>query len=168
MAKAPEARSRILEAAGALFADKGFEAVAVADIAAGAGVSTGLVYYHFTDKRHLYESVVGEGLHLLEEVAVQTFGGAGAPAARLASFTVLMRSMLTIDRLHSVIGEGVESGEFREIDPHLAATAVFALVNTLVTARALDTPVGQGLDGDTAAQAAFMSGLFFRGVARTA
>lgn len=190
------ARQRILEIAGALFADRGFDAVSVADIAAGAGTSTGLVYYHFKDKQKLYESVVRGGVHLLEEVAVRTLSAEGTPAQRVRSFVleymtllagqtalmrllircvtdlggpapqhVLMRSVSTIDRVQSVIAEGVDTGEFRELDAHLAATALFALVNTLMTARVLDTPLGQATGSTVEAQAEFMTDLFLRGIA---
>lgn len=195
MAKDQGARARILEAAGVLFAGRGFEAVSIADIASAAQVSTGLVYYHFEDKRHLFESVMREGLHVLEEVAVRTLVGTEPPAARLESFVfeymrlaglqrhlirllvrnfsdlqgpapqnVLMRSMETIDRLESVIDEGIGSGQFRGVDTHLAATALFALVNTIVMARALETPVARAVEGEPEAQARFMADLFLRGI----
>lgn len=190
------ARERILVAAGGFFAEQGFDGVSIADIATASGTSTGLVYYHFKDKAALYESVVREGLHLLEDTAVRTLGGQGRPIDRIASFVseymvllegqpalmrllirsvtdvsapppgpVLMRSAITIDRLKSVIDEGVVSGEFRCTDSHLAATALFALVNTLITARVLETPLGQGSDDSVEARAEFMTELFLRGVA---
>ena len=47
------ARERIVETAGSMFAERGFDGVSVADIAAASGISTGLIYYHFKDKQAL-------------------------------------------------------------------------------------------------------------------
>ncbi|MBN1192986.1 MAG: TetR/AcrR family transcriptional regulator [Coriobacteriia bacterium] len=191
------ARDRVLQVAGAMFAERGFDGVSVADIATSSGISTGLVYYHFKDKQTLYETVVRVGVHLLEEVAVRTLAGDGTPTDRIGAFVfeymallegqpalmrllirsvtdlggpapqhVLMRSATTIDRVRSVVEEGVAAGDFRELDAHLAATALFALVNTLMTARVLDTPLGQHNGEDLAGQAAFMTDLFLGGIAK--
>ena len=192
---APSARERILAAAGVLFADRGFDAVSVADIASACGISTGLIYYHFKDKQTLYDTVVRESIHLFEATAIDTLVGDGEPAERLRRFIlsymhlleghaalmrllirsvsdlgtpaprhVLMRSAAIVDRLRAVIDEGIASGTFRAVDPHLAATALFALINTLMTARVLETPLG-GQAGDVDEQAAFMTDLFLRGIA---
>jgi len=189
------ARERILGAAGDLFADRGYNRVSVADIAEAGAISTGLVYYHFKDKESLYESVVREGLHLLEEAAVATLGAEGHPTDRLESFIlsymallegraalmrllirsvtdvsspapgqVLTRSAVTVDQLRSVIEEGVSSGEFRPVDTHLAATALFAIVNTVITAPVLDTPLSETGGGSIEERARSMTRLFLEGV----
>lgn len=189
------ARERILGIAGDLFAERGFDAVSVADIASASGISTGLIYYHFKDKQTLFETVVRESIHLLEDAAVVSLSGQTAPEVRLTSFVtaymklleeheslmrllirsmsnlgsplprhVLMRSSAIVDRLQVVIEEGIASGVFRRVDPRLAATALFALINTLITARVLDTPLGEQAETGIEAQAAFMSELFMGGI----
>lgn len=194
--EALETRSRILALAGALFAERGFDAVSVADIASAAGISTGLIYYHFKDKQTLYETAVREGVHLLEDAAVATLSSEGEPAERLQRFVasymhllegqpalmrllirsvsdlggpapghVLMRSAAIVDRLRTVIEEGMAAGAFRQVDAQMAATALFALINTLMTARVLDTPLGQSATADVDTQAAFMTDLFLKGIA---
>lgn len=191
------ARERIVETAGSMFAERGFDGVSVADIAAASGISTGLIYYHFKDKQALYESVVRESVHLLEDAAIRTLGQQGRPIERIRAFIaeymrlledeldvmrllvrtftdssghvpehVLMRTASTIDRVQAVIEEGIEAGEFRTVDSHLAATALFALVNTLVTARVLEAPRRPWTDTTVEQQAAFMTELFLEGVAR--
>lgn len=61
-------RDSILAAASRVFAQKGFEAASIAEIAQGAGVSDGLVYKYFDNKRDLlvcaltafYERVISD------------------------------------------------------------------------------------------------------------
>src|SRR5262245_958669 len=55
----PSARGALLAAAGAEFADKGYEAATVAGIARRAGVTTGAVYAHFESKLELLLEAVG-------------------------------------------------------------------------------------------------------------
>jgi AcrR family transcriptional regulator len=50
-------RSRLLEAALELFESRGFDAVAVPEIAAKAGVATGTIYRHFADKAALVNAL---------------------------------------------------------------------------------------------------------------
>ncbi|MHB1538650.1 MAG: TetR/AcrR family transcriptional regulator [Solirubrobacteraceae bacterium] len=57
-------RAALLQAAIELFSQRPYDQVSVADIAAHAGVATGLLYYHFTDKQGLYAAG-------LEQVAAQ-------------------------------------------------------------------------------------------------
>lgn len=68
-------RTRILEVAERLFAEHGFEAVSMRDIADAAGVSVALLTYHFATKDNLYrtlferrQSVIDERLERLHAV----------------------------------------------------------------------------------------------------
>ncbi len=54
----PEARSRILEAAGKVFSERGFKAATVREICRLAGVGLGSVNYYFRDKDGLYLAVL--------------------------------------------------------------------------------------------------------------
>jgi AcrR family transcriptional regulator len=49
-----ERRAVIVEAAGRLFGDRGYEATRLDDVAAAAGVTKPIVYRHFDSKRALY------------------------------------------------------------------------------------------------------------------
>lgn len=80
------ARDRILAAASALFAERGFDAVSVADIAHASGTSTSLIYYHFADKQALFETAVLEAADLMESVASAALSASGSPAERLVAF----------------------------------------------------------------------------------
>lgn len=51
--KAEETRQRVLEAALALFAERGFEETTMRDVARRAGLATGAAYYYFASKEEL-------------------------------------------------------------------------------------------------------------------
>ena len=56
--KAEETRERILGAAEALFAKRGFDGVTVRQIMSEAGADVALAYYHFKSKRDLFDAVL--------------------------------------------------------------------------------------------------------------
>lgn len=70
----PGARSRLWQAALELYADPGFEATTVADIAARAGVTERTFFRHFSDKRE----VLFDGAEALQASVIE--GIAAAPA----------------------------------------------------------------------------------------
>jgi AcrR family transcriptional regulator len=75
-----ERRAQLLDVGRQLFAQKGFEAVSVEEIAAKAGVSKPVVYEHFGGKEGLYAVVVDREMNtLLSDIsAALTAGGARA------------------------------------------------------------------------------------------
>lgn len=65
-----ERREQLITVGRALFADKGFEAVTVEEIASTAGVSKPVVYEHFGGKEGLYAVVVDREMnHLLSMIS---------------------------------------------------------------------------------------------------
>lgn len=60
-----ERREQLISVGRTLFADKGFEAVSVEEIAATAGVSKPVVYEHFGGKEGLYAVVVDREMNQL-------------------------------------------------------------------------------------------------------
>jgi AcrR family transcriptional regulator len=67
-----DTRQRLLEAARVQFAERGFEATQLRDIAAAAGVATGTVFVHFSDKRDLLHAALFDSL---EAALEQALGG---------------------------------------------------------------------------------------------
>jgi AcrR family transcriptional regulator len=53
-----DTRQRLLDAAGAIFAEKGYEATSIRDICQKASANIAAVNYHFGDKRSLYVAAV--------------------------------------------------------------------------------------------------------------
>ena len=51
-------RSRLLNAAGSVFAEKGYEAASVRDIADAAGVPFALITFHFKTKKNLFQQTI--------------------------------------------------------------------------------------------------------------
>lgn len=82
---------RILLAAADLFAERGYEAVSMNDIARQAGVSKANVFHHYTNKNDLYLSVVRRACtHSRERLT-----GLGSPQGTLSErFNTFARSML--------------------------------------------------------------------------
>jgi AcrR family transcriptional regulator len=60
-----ERREQLVDVGRSLFADKGFEAVTIEEIAAKAGVSKPVVYEHFGSKDGLYAVIVDREMNIL-------------------------------------------------------------------------------------------------------
>ena len=66
-------RQKVLDAARALFAERGYDAATIRDIAKGAGMSTGAVFANFQDKAELFECVFAEEMAgLLQDCLLYT------------------------------------------------------------------------------------------------
>jgi AcrR family transcriptional regulator len=68
-------RERILEAATALFAERGFGAVSVQEIALAAGTHKTTVLYHFDTKEALYDAVLDAALGRIAEAMREFMAG---------------------------------------------------------------------------------------------
>lgn len=95
MSSDPDPRTRILEAAETLFADRGFAATSVRELAGRAGVNVAMIHYYFGSKAGLYRSLfefeVGRVRSLLESAA----GLEGTARERIASFIRAYTRFLT-------------------------------------------------------------------------
>ena len=94
-----ERREQLLDVGRRLFAEKGFEAVSVEEIAAKAGVSKPVVYEHFGGKEGLYAVVVDrEMTYLLVAITDALDDPAGAEP--MNARTLLERAAHGAVRLH--------------------------------------------------------------------
>jgi AcrR family transcriptional regulator len=73
-----KARERILAAAEAVFAEKGFDGARVDEIAARARVNKAHLYYHFQDKASLLRAVVGQAVRETAEMMGRSFASMGS------------------------------------------------------------------------------------------
>jgi AcrR family transcriptional regulator len=76
-----ERRDQILDAANALFAERGYEEVSIEDVANSAGVTRGLVHYYFGGRKDVY-------IALLERVGAQREEDLRPPVGRTAAARV--------------------------------------------------------------------------------
>lgn len=60
--KAKDTRGRIVSEAFALFAERGFHAVSVRDIAAAVGIKDASLYNHFPSKQAIFDAIVAEAV----------------------------------------------------------------------------------------------------------
>jgi AcrR family transcriptional regulator len=70
----PRTRARIAEVAAALFLERGFDAVTVADVARAAGVSSVTVFNHFPQKEDLFLDRVEDAERIIEEASQSAAG----------------------------------------------------------------------------------------------
>ena len=79
-------RQKVLDAARALFAERGYDAATIRDIAKGAGMSTGAVFANFQDKAELFETVFSEEMEgLLNDMRTGAAGVEGRVTDRLTA-----------------------------------------------------------------------------------
>ena len=108
-------RRRLLDAAGACFAARGFRGATMREIAARAGVNLAAANYHFGSKQALYLEVVREHFEALERRLVEAGAGAASDeeldglsraaleALLAARLRTLLRSLLVDDPLHAAL-----------------------------------------------------------------
>ena len=60
---AEDTRNEILESAVQLFSKNNYHAVSMSEIAEGAGVSKGTLYWHFDSKKELFHEIALKGMN---------------------------------------------------------------------------------------------------------
>lgn len=81
-----ETRERILLAAAALFADKGYAATSVREIAEGAKVTKPMLYYYFKNKEDLYVQLLDHANLTFRHLVESALSGPGGVRDRLLAF----------------------------------------------------------------------------------
>lgn len=98
-AAAAETARRLVEIAADLFAERGYAAVALDDVAVAGGVTRGAVYHHYGSKAGLFRAVAA---HLQREVAATLVAAAeeapGGPAERLRAGSHAFLDAITAPR----------------------------------------------------------------------
>jgi AcrR family transcriptional regulator len=107
----------ILDAALAVFAEKGYAGARMEDIAARAGVTKGTIYLYFQNKEAVFKSLVrdsiGTTLQGVTDISRQ-FDGSARELLRLV-LTTMARFLTTSDRVVLVKVILAESGNFPEL-----------------------------------------------------
>jgi len=95
-----ETQARIIDAAGPIFAEKGYRDATVREICDAAGVGLASVNYHFGDKQHLYVRVVEHAYEHLQSSRVPRLDQVPLmpPGERLAEWVSRLVRKVLIDR----------------------------------------------------------------------
>ena len=132
-------RLRSVGAARRLFAEKGFAATSVEDVAHEARLTTGALYHHFPNKTALFESVF-EGIHAeLMDASIRAAAEAG-PADDIEllarGFEAFLDAVLEPDVQRIVITDApavLGLARFTELDERYAFAAITALLRSAST-----------------------------------
>jgi len=76
-------QSEVLDAAAALFRQKGYEGTSLRGIAAASGMLPGSIYCHFSSKEEIFLAVQQQGIRHLSEALDQATAGLSDPWQRL-------------------------------------------------------------------------------------
>lgn len=151
-----ERRLQLIEAAGELFADRGYDDTRIVDIVARAGVAKGLFYWYFENKEALFRDLVEQNRLQLRRTQAAAIDPDAEPLRRIRQGTeasvvymanharlfslievesvaeladVLRRG--TEEHAHDVatiVAEGIADGTVRDEDPMLLAYGVVGAV----------------------------------------
>jgi AcrR family transcriptional regulator len=89
---AVQRRRQLLDVSLEVFAERGFHAASMAEVAEAAGVTKPVLYQHFRSKRELYLELLDDvGQRLLEEVQKATAAAGGPHQQVAAGFTAYFR-----------------------------------------------------------------------------
>lgn len=152
---------QLLDIARRLFANRGFHATSLRDIAEEAKITKAALYYHFPNKDELYERVVIQSLDALVQMVAADVARAKTPTDRVRAFMHSSAHFLDEHREHWLAGanafreagqterrgvalhlrdtyekllrrcvsEGIEAGEFREVDAAMTTRFLLSGLN---------------------------------------
>ncbi|MFC6881718.1 MULTISPECIES: TetR/AcrR family transcriptional regulator [Actinomadura] len=139
-------RGAVLDAAAGLFAEQGFAATTIDDVAQAARVGKGTVYYHFTDKAHLFEAVFRDRQEQLVENVAAAATRHRRPWPRLTAALDAYLEGAVADAAHRSLLQQAPAAlgaeRCRELDEQLGLPALQALLDDLATAGELSAPPG--------------------------
>ena len=151
-----DARSGVITMASRLFAEKGFGATTMREIASGAGLQQSSIYYYFSSKEEILEEIVGEvnrlsvdRLHRINHdggtAALRLFRTIRYDATMLCGLPYDVNEILRLaalqeerfanywkerqllnDEVEVLIVDGIATGELRAVDARLMALTVLS------------------------------------------
>ena len=93
--EAAQTRQSILDAALAVFSQKGYHAATLADIAQAAEVTRGAIYHHFGNKAKLYEALLNEASAIGSDTVQQAMAE-GSSFAEICAL-ILQKSLAVVE-----------------------------------------------------------------------
>ncbi len=91
-----ESRRRIVEAAAALMAERGYAGTSIAAVSRRSGLLSGSIYWHFENKEALLAAVVEEGARAWHDALPRSDSSAEATASSLEEHPEFLRLLLLI------------------------------------------------------------------------
>ena len=106
-------REKLLEVAGPIFADRGYQATTIREICAGAGANVAAINYHFGDKLGLYTEVLQQSVRAAQLIAVKNTLDQNTPPEEI------LRALIRA-RLRSINGKDLPDWHSRLLAHELA------------------------------------------------
>jgi TetR/AcrR family transcriptional regulator len=94
----PGVRERLLDAAIALFARKGYAATSVREIVEAAGVTKPVLYYHFHSKEGIFQALANLAVTAHDEVIAQVRRTPGTPTQKIILLCDLVFALVQENR----------------------------------------------------------------------
>lgn len=116
-----ERKARLIKAATALFAAKGFNGTKSREIAEKAGVSEALVFKHFPTKNHLYAAILAEQSpvpRLLSEIKMLADRREDAEVFTLIAKTIIIQGVPDWDLMRLLLFSALEGHKLSEMFFH--------------------------------------------------
>ncbi|HVL59673.1 MAG TPA: TetR/AcrR family transcriptional regulator [Burkholderiaceae bacterium] len=123
-ARAPRGDSRlprILDAAAAQFARKGYEGATIRDIVRVVGILPGSLYYHFENKDELLVAVYAEGVRRIGDAVRAAIGGSDDPWRRLQAACAAHLESLLVEGDYAQVVVRVRPDDAPAVAPRLVA-----------------------------------------------
>ncbi len=93
-----ETQSKLLDAAGPIFAERGYRAATVREICQQAGTNLAAISYHFGDKENFYVAAVQHAARgCMDRVPLPDFSGNETAEERLHLFVLTMLNRVAVD-----------------------------------------------------------------------
>jgi len=106
-------REKLLEVAGPIFADRGYQATTIREICAGARANVAAINYHFGDKLGLYTEVLQQSVRAAQLIAVKNTLDQNTPPEEI------LRALIRA-RLRSINGKDLPDWHSRLLAHELA------------------------------------------------
>ncbi len=121
-----ERRERLLRVAREIFAERGYQATTMDDVAAAAGFTKPILYQHFSSKEALYNEIVHDASrHLIESLMNATKGVSGpreiVESAFRGYFQVIMHETAVFRLLFLQPHVGDHLSELRRVESRLTS-----------------------------------------------
>lgn len=127
----PDGRSRILQAAFPLFAERGFYGVSISDVAESAGLVKSAIYHHFANKEELYIAVLTDVCNRVNTKMEACARGKDWKTRLHNAVATLAKEIGPGSYLLNVILEGVSHVTVN--DSHVTVDALVVLRETLLS-----------------------------------